>query len=422
MRKTIYTTLIVITCFACSEKSNPWKEISPELESFIISSKNDTLIEGSQGTLVYIPANSFLNGNEVLVDDSITITLEEVYSKADMILSPLSTITSDGQTLETAGMINLSASIGSEALHLDPSKRIVVHFPKKNEETKMNLFYGVKSETGTVEWKIEEEATYGIVESISPWYTKYDSVDNPHLRLSDSTNWSRVLPGLFSLSDLDIDELVNKTVDVNYTITSQGKLNYKNVTGSKISTRLKKKLVKVTKEFPRCLPYRVNGVPIDMPGFFKIYAKVIPPKFESNEDYINQLENKFGSGEALDLAEVQYYIFDSKQLGWMNCDKFISTGADLITYKVKVQKSNDPFVKIVFDNFNSVMTGDQRNKTFIFDNVAEGEPIKLVVIDHKEGIPYITILDTLVTKELVKTETNEVKSLNDIKKALAEFE
>jgi hypothetical protein len=183
-------------------------------------------------------------------------------------------------------------------------------------------------------------------------------------------------------------------------------MEFMQIKGSKISRKLKEKITKKVKSFPRCKPYTIEGDPIDMPGFFKTFTKVIPPKYKSKENYIAQLEDKLKASNStkkgLELAELQYYIFDSRNLGWMNCDKFIDSLSERIDYVVEVPRSKNVFAKIVFRNYKTVMTGNEKSGKFIFENLPLDEAVKIVVIDEKRGKPLLKIVDTKTSKKPIE--------------------
>lgn len=429
MNKIILLLIVLISFFSCKQDEPkeviPFESFDKPIESFIINNERDTIIEGKEGTLVFVEKKSFIdrNGNPI---DSVELKLEEAYSVEDILFQNLSTRTGD-KLLETGGMINLKAYSGKEQLNLESGKSVVVHFPKKETDKEMNLFYGKEKYNGDVEWELEEASTseYTLRDSIVPWLTKYNNLDNEHLYLDSGNIWFRELPKIFNLKERDKKELINNAVDLHYVVNTNGQLIYKRTAGSRVSNRLTNKLEKVVLSFPKCKPYTVNGVPIDMPGWFRIWTKVIPPKYQTNKSYLNSIEEKMtkkGSTKGLKLAELQYYIFDSKKLGWMNCDLFIEQGKEVIDYLVKVPESKNVFTKIIFKNYNSVMTGDQEKNIFKFETFPLDEPIKVVVIDEKRGKPYLEIIDTIVTSNILEVNELSQYTLDEMKDKLKELD
>lgn len=424
MKLGIFSLLLVIGVSACKSQYEPTilSALEKEATQFIIRNNKDTFIEGTEGTLIFIEKGSFVNDMGEPITDSIEISLKEVYSLSDIVGQPIST-SSGEDLLETGGMIELRASSKGENLRLNYGKSLVVHFPKEpGDTTKMDLFYRDRDTAGTIGWKQETNFKYGFRDSIRPWYYKRDSMDNQHLILADGTYWYDTLQQMFNLTDRDRKELVNEVVDLNYVVHMDGVLDFKNTTGSSISKRLRKKLEKVAKNFPLCKPYSVAGKPIEMKGFFKVSTIVTKPPHQTKEAYKAALESRIksanGTQKGLELAELQYYIFDSRQLGWMNCDRFLDVAAERIDYVVKVPTSNKVLAKIIFKNYRTVMSGNETPGQFTFQSLPMGEPIKVVVMDEKRGKPLLKIVDTQISKTALNATELDNYTLEELQEKL----
>lgn len=70
------------------------------------------------------------------------------------------------------------------------------------------------------------------------------------------------------------------------------------------------------------------------------------------------------------------------EIGRMNCDRFINSSSEKIDFEVLVPKSKNIFVKLVFTDYKTVMTGDEKNGKFMFKNIPENEKVKIIAIDE----------------------------------------
>ncbi len=113
--KTFYTLLLSITILSCQkEKKSLLVEenliaISSQLkvdklQTFKFELKNDTVISGKEGTKIWITKDLFEN----YTNGKITFELKEFYSKEDMILNGLSTVTNKDELLESSGMFYIN--------------------------------------------------------------------------------------------------------------------------------------------------------------------------------------------------------------------------------------------------------------------------------------------------------------------------
>ena len=95
-----------------------------ETQVFVINNAEFSRITGKDGVVISFTANSFEGG------DSIEIRLKEYYNYADILMRGLST-TSNGQLIETGGMIHLEAFSKGEKVNLKTGKDYEIAFPKR---------------------------------------------------------------------------------------------------------------------------------------------------------------------------------------------------------------------------------------------------------------------------------------------------
>ena len=103
----------------------------------MINNKRDTLLNGDDGTVLLIPANTFDSKYDVV------ISMKEFYSYEDIITNQLSTC-SDGKQLITAGMIHVMATVNGKEVDIQPGKSIRWFVPDTtNAMNQMQLFTGI---------------------------------------------------------------------------------------------------------------------------------------------------------------------------------------------------------------------------------------------------------------------------------------
>tara|TARA_R110002051_G_scaffold13435_4_gene44994 strand:+ start:9888 stop:11939 length:2052 start_codon:yes stop_codon:yes gene_type:complete len=81
------------------------------------------------------------------------------------------------------------------------------------------------------------------------------------------------------------------------------------------------------------------------------------------------------------------YIFNSLQLGWLNCDRFTNANGPKMKFKLKIKNAEGANVKLVFKNMRSILNGNKRaNSSFDFGSITKNLPVTLVAIQKgKEG-------------------------------------
>lgn len=157
MRQILFGTLLII--FSCAQREP--LTIDQEIQKFsrpflsftIENDKVDTILT-TNGTRLIIQPNSFEFSDESLPNGPIKIKLIEVFEKSDMILNGLATM-SDGNLLESFGMINLKAESNGQELRIRKNMSLILEIPNKRGGTRGELFYGKQNERNIIEWEYE---------------------------------------------------------------------------------------------------------------------------------------------------------------------------------------------------------------------------------------------------------------------------
>ncbi len=133
------------------------KTMNPEVQIFTLkdASRGGT-IKGAKGFSVEFPPMAFIDeeGNPVLGEVDITLTEYNDYN--DFAGAGLTTQTTDGQILETGGMINLEAKSGTHKLKLASGKEVTIRVPELKDQKGFQTFYGVRTENNT-QWSLNPQ-------------------------------------------------------------------------------------------------------------------------------------------------------------------------------------------------------------------------------------------------------------------------
>jgi len=133
MKNYIILLLTILLFTSCQEDiTSNLKQIEANLKTdnssvseFIL--KNDTIIKGKLGTQIFIPKDLFAN----YTNRKITFELKEYFSKEDIILNGLSTITDKDELLESSGMIYINFTEEGKQLTIKEGKRYKAQLPHK---------------------------------------------------------------------------------------------------------------------------------------------------------------------------------------------------------------------------------------------------------------------------------------------------
>jgi len=133
MKNYLFLLLSLVLFTSCQEEiTSNLKQIESELKTDNTSSsvfilKNDTILKGKLGTEIFLPKDLFANYS----NGKITFELKEFFSKEDMILNGLSTITDKDELLESSGMLYINFTEEGKQLTIKEGKRYKAQLPNK---------------------------------------------------------------------------------------------------------------------------------------------------------------------------------------------------------------------------------------------------------------------------------------------------
>ena len=162
--KSFYILLFSIAILSCQKEktSLPIEENSiaissqlktNKLQTFEFVLKNDTLISGKEGTSIWITKDLFEN----YTNGKITFELKEFYSKEDMILNGLSTVTNKDELLESSGMFYINFKEGDKQLKIKKGKSYDVTIPNK-PLAESNIYYN--DNDSIFRWELSDNKLY----------------------------------------------------------------------------------------------------------------------------------------------------------------------------------------------------------------------------------------------------------------------
>lgn len=188
LKKLIYALFILgmVSLVGCKREELGMQEASgikrffaenqTKSEFFVVNAGVKSSVIGKKGTIIKFEANSLLHQNGTPVTGNVTIELKEVFTKADMVKSKISTV-SQGRLLISQGEFYLNAVQSGESLKIKSGKKIDISVPNFNNAPSSMLFRGDS---------ISNDSTPDPTDTIIDW-TLFDSTYIPSIYI-DSTN------------------------------------------------------------------------------------------------------------------------------------------------------------------------------------------------------------------------------------------
>lgn len=397
---------------------------------FNIKTQRDTVVTGSKGVKVFIPANSFENVNTY---DEVKIELKEYTCKADLLFSGLAT-TSNGSLLESGGSIYIAAMCNGKSVALKKGREITVAFPNAKPEPEMQTFYGETLANGSFNWQpaqgntnynnrprykmasfIETQAKPKTVALVNKkFYIRSIGTNKDATRFKDPGTDSTVIQYLdktFKVTDEEYELLKGSYFLMRFTADKAG-----NVTRPYIMHEMHKvntygnawRRQKARDAIRLRLRHTLTGLPcVEKTPFNKNeYIVFYIDKFECAKEG-NEVFNIEAAGPAdekvvkkwvLDtavdaLSDNDYNVLASARLGYINCDHYFKsprTANQVVAFDNSVPYKRK--VDLVLDDAMSVMPGfEDEAGNWRFESLPENEWVSYVVLEYRPDAIYYAV-------------------------------
>jgi len=344
-------------------------------QSFKIDGSRDTSVVTENGTTYRIYSNSLVDSNNSITSAIINLEIKEALSPIDFIMANLTT-TSEGEILESGGMIYLNATSNGKQLHIMKDKEIGVMLPDDSLMNGMSIYEGEKV-NGVINWENPEPVMNNELKSLERSFTTIT-----YYHIGDST-----------ASDEE-----QKKVD-----------DWLWIAGRKSGDK-----VTIGQSQIEILSFSKNVVSIreSVNGVFK------------QDVIINKGENGFVEDFNTN------YIFSVKKLGWANIDRLYSNPkSEEIDIIVTVDNSEEfgyVFTSLILPEYSMYIPGYQKkNNNFNFShNDSEkmvlpiGAKATVMATAYKGDTPYFCVKNIIIDNKLDLSMNLKKTSLVELKKEL----
>lgn len=346
-----------------------YNELSAQTQTFRLRTDQDTILTLEQGTIIKIKANTFSTATNKMV-----LRVKEVYSYPDMIGERVTTH-SNGDLLETGGMINIEATNeANQSIQAD--KNIAIFMPTDNIQDDMQLFYGEHDAQHDLNWQPKDAVNGGESRFIS-----VVGIPNrlmvmgqiPPIEGDCRFFWCKVRKGLSSVFGIPFE-----------------------------GERYDRQERKLAQQYQDSIQALMDSLGVS--NYQELQSKLI--------------EERVNSGNA-SSRDIGYYAFSTSRLGWINCDRFTNR-RPLTAMATDVKANDDNFSALVFQSMKSIFPGRSNGSTISFYNVPEGDPVRHVVVKTYQDKVLLSIVDTKISRMAPKPEFEEIE-LSELKGRLAKL-
>lgn len=434
--------------------------------TFTPSETENITIQAREGSIFTIAPHTFADKNGNPITAPITLEVKECFSISDMLSSHLTTSCGD-MPIETAGMFYLHATSKGEPVILRKTQPILVEIPaQKQPDPKMQLFYGDRSRlNGRVDWRVAPRETNlnykqsGNMEKstreVFKDYEKRFDLGSIELQFMIKTDLMDVLqePEIkVIVSDMNpllnpyksAIETVLSSVDWTDRLFSPEKNNRamntfdKEIGLGKPIFASKEALMKIREELQmyknisikKQLPLvaRMNKdfyySQINLAGDYalnlvawekdmKFFSSNFQVLKEKGDDYLSAMIEAFNLNrdKLIDGYTAKYansYLFATNQLGWGNCDRFISFPEGTVPLMVKSESPNETDVKVVLKDRSVILGMDKTGSMFTASALPKNQLAMIIATRTVNGYPQFAFRE-------LKIGENFVYEMNDFK-------
>lgn len=453
--------LVLMVAFSCSDNSkdeygnlpkaliDSLETIGQRVQHIKIYPARDTVIGGSQGTRVYIAANSLLDAQGRSVTSPVTLHLKEHYSVADFVLGNLQTV-HDNDILQTQGMIYVSATTADGAsLRIDKTKPFRIEFPVKERIDGTKIFTGKRDEEGNMNWgAIQEPSKYLITYPIrwisyfrneqigsggemmiSPnyygitrdstkglfyYYGDIDKFENTFLATREFRE--RFLNGPHKellriyIDNLDKNLWEADSLVAQYLIQDSVRRE-KEEWGFEFDKEREKELIEWRSEIREYAHRMIERYK----GFARQKLTNTDPVKRVIDTTYTEINRAFTSFDALDF-------------GWVNVDRFYNDPKAETIKLIATTNEAAYMVYLIFPERNIILSGIQHNKQYWFtkkedgyNKLPKGEKAILVAIGMVDNEVHFADQEIVIGKNEIETLTLKKTSSKEIKAKLAGY-
>ena len=278
---------------------NQLKTNNASSSEFIL--KNDTVIKGKMGSRIFIPKDLFDN----YTHGTITLDLKEYFSKEDMILNGLSTITDNNEVLESSGMLYINFTEEGKQLTIKEGKKYEVR-PAEAILDRSNVY--LNDNDSIFRWKLTDEIMYT------------DIIDYKKNRAYGLTTNYKGEGGFFKNVPIDSFAFIKKRDSLEYIELLK-----------KDSIEQKRKEEEIKKRESELNFVLVNEN--DKSKEKSIYYDILEDKSLTEE----QKSKKIMQRDAFLSNYGKLYSFTTDKLGWINIDRIVQVEA---TKTIQISKNH----------------------------------------------------------------------------------
>ena len=462
---------LILTAKLIGSLSEVWEALDQDrLQEFGIDPSKDNVIQGKAGTRVWVPQGAFTFADGQQPEGPITVKMKEAYDFGDMLIDGLSTH-SDGQLLETGGMVYLEAEANGQALELGAGQAISVALPTEQLQEGMQLFMGEQAVDGSVtNWSATQQAPAPDLDEflldLPPLPTiKRDWIKppkevidysgepvaprkpiKPHApskpRREAMVYYPRGMEGVFmskAKRKKKEEAMYEKQLKVYSRKLARFKKNQAEyVVAMERYRQAFQEFQQAQKEYQAKIQAQKDNFK-STPAYLAYAEQVMKSKDTRRALYEKELkewhairdqrmaeyEARYGDALLGSSTMAMQYLYRVNQMGWINCDRFYQVPReDKVNLAIADGDAEKEELFVVFKDIKSMMKASKWKGSahYHVSNLPKNMDIRVIGIKVIDGKAQLAILDTKVSEKVPVKLSYRPASINKIRSALNDLD
>jgi len=394
-------------------------QLNADIQNFEITDVTKPFhVKGTKGFKIQFPEFAFVDEDGNPVMGEVQIKMTEYTSFSEFAAAGLSTMTTNGEILETGGMINLEAQSGGKKIKLADGKQIKITVPNVDPNKDFQTYYG--SGTDQIKWSTTPQQNDPKTDT-----EPYDGYTIKMLKPSGHVHGDNIAMTFYK-NQQALDEYVNASLKVSNDVKKKilkdgipfvysiefnalGKIKSvapknRELTDKTLISSMNTQIVSLLKNAP-AFDMTEGGLMAGKP-YDIIFATTknytgnqvkfsAPLAFPVNAKSENKVDEKPTD------KNVQEFTMNSTTLQKINCDR-LSGYASTDTATFHFDRA-DAMIYIVIKDMRAMISPNGANGDYYMTKIPAGTPVRYVaVVYDDEGNVHISTNNTNFTKGKVE--------------------
>lgn len=368
-------------------------------EYFKIDPTQPAEVHGREGTVVHIPAKILVDSRQVPAIGPVWVELKECYTVADMLLSNLSTVTADGELLNSGGIVLVRASARGQQLQVAAGRAFQLQVPFARRQRGMRLFYGKAT-------RRQQPPAYWVAAGPVSSAPAVERVATQATQMPSYGNGPADINRLIRYPQTALDHQTQGLVYASFVVDEKGQVVAPTILRG-LGDGCDEEVLRVLRQTSgHWTPAQQGGefvkvkmtLPIRFsfqPGQMTSPAEPGPPSAADATSVAATDDDSPDAEETFETA-ADHYVFQAGQLGWLTCERVWRPAGVPASFLALTDSDPTTSVHLVFRESTTIVAGQPQAEGYRFAAVPTNERAMLVAVQYRNGTPYLAMRETVI--------------------------